>query len=175
MAIKYTVTYKKWCCPNCKKIVNKRTESDIFWIFYLMLPILLIIKLVYVIYSKKYIPHTRLGEKIIICKNCGKHLVLIDGFIYTKTRLMHSKKEMLNFLEPVLKVFRDYNINYNVFKIKKNIEEDIHISYYNNGKIVYTEIYIKNDSYYIVCDGVEYEYSHQHYQNLILTKLCVIK
>ena len=62
--------------------------------------------------------YTKLGEKIIICKNCGKHLVLTDGFIHTKTRLMYSKKEMLNFLEPVLKVIREYNIIYNVFKVK---------------------------------------------------------
>ncbi len=175
--MKYTITTKQWKCPNCQTIVKKRKDNEMAWLIYLaFLPIFLIVLLFKVIYyysTRNSKPHTKMGEEVVVCKNCGKYLITSEDYLSTSTREVYSNQDMLNTIEPVLKIIREENIKFDIIQTEEQVVEDIKIKYTNknNGKTVLTEIYIKNKSIIVLCDGEEFEYSHKNYAYLIIKKL----
>lgn len=187
---RYTITTKQWKCPNCQTVIKKERSSDLDLLVCLMaLPITLIVllinflvKLLFEDFTKSSKPHTKSGKKVIICKNCGKYLITSESHSTTFTRVAYSKQDILNIIEPVLRIVSENNIAYEIIETTENIVEDIKIKYINknNGKSVITEIYVYDDGVgfdknflllMIVCDGKRFNYSHKNYAYLIFNKL----
>ena len=177
MSIKYTITTKQWKCPHCQTIVKKRKDNEMAWLIYLaFLPIVLIVllfKLIYYYSTKNSKLRTILGEEVVVCKNCGKHLITSENYFSTSTRAVYSKRDMINIIEPVLKIIREENIKYEIIETEDSVVEDVKIRYtnQNNGKTLLTEVYIVHESIIVFCEGEKFEYSHKDYAYLIIRKL----
>ena len=177
MSIKYTIITEAWKCPHCQTIVKKRKYSDMILLVYLaLLPIVLIVilyKVVYYYFTRNSKPHTKSGGEVVVCKNCGKYLITSADYLSTYTRAVYSKQDMLNIVEPVLKIIREENIIFDIIETEENVVEDIKIKYTNknNGKSLLTEIYIKDNSIIVLCNEEEFVYTHKEYAYLIINKL----